>query len=179
MSPEEPMDRTGGEEKGVGIWEENTVHGRCFSMITTDPKTAVDPVHDWIPAVLEDGQIGPCFDGSLNECGPSWVGLEFRKVENFQQSQRRPVPGGAKGAGGAPPSSSLNPVCPATRPGATCFRCASDRQDQVQLASPSCSMPEVGRSDYSQSRDAWMSHYISRVVIRARMSRSATARTIA
>ena len=67
----------------AGIWEENKEHGECFSMITTEPNSVLEPVHDRMPAVLADPQIAPYFAGELNEFGPSSVLLEFREGENF------------------------------------------------------------------------------------------------
>ncbi len=77
----------------AGIWEEHPEHGRCYSMITTDPNTAVEPVHDRMPAVLDDGQIGPYLEGTLDGFGPSSVGLEYREAANFlKPAMKRETP---------------------------------------------------------------------------------------
>ena len=67
----------------AGIWEESENHGRCFSMITTEPNTIVEPVHDRMPAVLALDQISPYLAGDLSEFGPSSVSLEFEEAANF------------------------------------------------------------------------------------------------
>lgn len=41
----------------AGIWEENAELGRCFSMITTEPRGVVRGVHDRMPAVPFGGRI--------------------------------------------------------------------------------------------------------------------------
>ena len=67
----------------AGIWEDNPTFGRCFSMITTDPNTAVEPVHDRMPAVLREEQIQPYLENQLNDFGPSGVLLQFQEADNF------------------------------------------------------------------------------------------------
>ncbi len=67
----------------AGIWEEDKERGECFLMITTEPNSVLEPVHDRMPAVLSDSQIGPFLNGELNEFGPSSVLLQFNETENF------------------------------------------------------------------------------------------------
>ena len=67
----------------AGIWEDSDTHGRCFSMITTEPTAAIAPVHDRMPAVLDDARIGPWLDGDLQALGPSPVPLDFHEAPNF------------------------------------------------------------------------------------------------
>ncbi len=67
----------------AGIWEDNKDHGECFSMITTEPNAVLEPVHDRMPAVLQDSQVTPFLAGELNEFGPSAVALEFAEAANF------------------------------------------------------------------------------------------------
>ena len=71
----------------AGIWEETRRDGRCFSMITTAPSAMIEPVHDRMPAILADGQIGPFLAGELHEFGPSPVPLEFSEAANFLKKQ--------------------------------------------------------------------------------------------
>lgn len=78
------FERPGDEWSWIaGIWEEDRERGECFSMITTEPNGLVGPVHDRMPAVLADEQIGPFLSGALEEFGPSSVTLEFQETRNF------------------------------------------------------------------------------------------------
>lgn len=49
----------------AGIWEENPDLGRCFSMITTTANSVAAPVHNRMPAVLDDEVIDAFLDGAL------------------------------------------------------------------------------------------------------------------
>lgn len=72
----------------AGIWETNPEGEECFSMITTEPTTAIAPVHDRMPAVLSNAQLRPYLDGELHEFGPSAVPLEWRETENFLKREK-------------------------------------------------------------------------------------------
>jgi putative SOS response-associated peptidase YedK len=67
----------------AGIWGDKEGWGRWFSMITTEPTSAIAPVHDRMPAVLTEHQIRPYLDGTLNSFGPSAAPLEWTEAENF------------------------------------------------------------------------------------------------
>ena len=67
----------------AGIWEDDSEHGECFSMITTEPNEVVTPVHDRMPAVLLESQISPFLDGELHDFGPSSVALSHAEATNF------------------------------------------------------------------------------------------------
>jgi putative SOS response-associated peptidase YedK len=78
------FERPGGEWIWIaGIWEVDAERGECFSMITTEPNSVLEPVHDRMPAVLTDTQIPAFLHGELNEFGPSAVGLQFSEGANF------------------------------------------------------------------------------------------------
>lgn len=70
----------------AGIWEEHAEHGRCYSMITTEPNVAIAPVHDRMPAVLPESKILPYLRHELQEFGPSPVPLVFHEAANFLKS---------------------------------------------------------------------------------------------
>lgn len=72
----------------AGIWEDSEENGRCFSMITTEPNRTVAPVHDRMPAVLDQQSVAPFLDGTLHAFGPSSVALEYAKAENFLKPAR-------------------------------------------------------------------------------------------
>lgn len=67
----------------AGIWEEDPRHGRCHSMITTEPTAAIARVHDRMPAVLPEDALLPYLRGELHAFGPSPVPLEFQEAPNF------------------------------------------------------------------------------------------------
>lgn len=76
----------------AGIWEEDEERGPCFSMITTEPNEVLKPVHDRMPAVLDNARIGPFLSGKLGKFGPSPVQLEFAETENFLKPARKEKP---------------------------------------------------------------------------------------
>lgn len=67
----------------AGIWEESPIHGRCFSMITTDPTATIATVHDRMPAVLPEHLLLPYLRGEVDRFGPSEVPLSFSTTPNF------------------------------------------------------------------------------------------------
>ena len=78
------FERPGGEWIWIaGIWEMDAERGECFSMITTEPNSVLEPVHDRMPAVLSGAQIPSFLSGELNEFGPSSVDLQFSEGSNF------------------------------------------------------------------------------------------------
>lgn len=82
------FERSNGDTVWIaGIWEEGGA-GECFSMITTEPNEIVAPVHDRMPAVLTEAQIGPYLRGELNELGPSQVELRYGEAANFLKAGR-------------------------------------------------------------------------------------------
>jgi putative SOS response-associated peptidase YedK len=70
----------------AGIWEESPEHGRCHSMITTEPTAAIARVHDRMPALLPESAALPYLRGELHAFGPSPVPLEFQEADNFLKS---------------------------------------------------------------------------------------------
>lgn len=92
------IERPAGEWLWIaGIWEDVPERGACFSMITTEPNSLLEKVHDRMPAVLDESQIFPFLRGELNTFGPSSVALEFREAPNFLKPESP--------AKGRPPSS--------------------------------------------------------------------------
>ena len=78
------FERPGGEWIWIaGIWEMDAERGECFSMITTEPNSVLESVHDRMPAVLSGAQIPSFLSGELNEFGPSSVDLQFSEGSNF------------------------------------------------------------------------------------------------
>jgi putative SOS response-associated peptidase YedK len=67
----------------AGIWEDHAEHGRCYSMITTEPTAAIASVHDRMPAVLPESKVLPYLRGELQDFGPSPVPLAFQEAANF------------------------------------------------------------------------------------------------
>jgi len=55
----------------AGIWEESRDHGLCFSMITTVANSLMVPIHDRMPAFLEEDEIAGYFAGEKNTFTPS------------------------------------------------------------------------------------------------------------
>ncbi|MEO5716534.1 MAG: SOS response-associated peptidase family protein [Luteolibacter sp.] len=79
----------------AGIWRVEQDRGECLSMITTEPNSLLGPIHDRMPAVLTDSQIGAYLSGELQEFGPSAVPLIYREAENYLKkkgSEAPPVP---------------------------------------------------------------------------------------
>lgn len=86
------FEQPGGEWLWIaGIGEEGEL-GECFSMITTEPNTVLEPVHDRMPAVLGDDQMVPYLAGELSTFGPSAVALQYREAANFFKSDTVPKP---------------------------------------------------------------------------------------
>lgn len=54
----------------AGIWEEDKELGRCFSMITTEPKGVAVGVHDRMPAVLSLDEVEGFLNGGMREFSP-------------------------------------------------------------------------------------------------------------
>ncbi len=54
----------------AGIWEENVELGRCFSMITTEPRGVVRGVHDRMPAVLSVSETDVFLNGAMRTFRP-------------------------------------------------------------------------------------------------------------
>jgi putative SOS response-associated peptidase YedK len=89
------FERPGGEWLWIaGIWESR---GDCFSMITTEPKTVLEPVHDRMPAVLGEDQMVRYLAGELSAFGPSAVALHYQEAANFLKSGKAPEPPPAQG----------------------------------------------------------------------------------
>lgn len=98
-----PLRFTRPGKKGIliaGVWGEEEGRGECFSMITTEPTTAIRAIHDRMPAVVAEDQLGPYLAGELNEFGPSRVPLDWAATENFLTRKK---PNAASGPKGKPP----------------------------------------------------------------------------
>lgn len=55
----------------AGIWEESRDLGLCFSMITTGANELMAPIHDRMPAVLEETEIPGYLAGEISSFTPS------------------------------------------------------------------------------------------------------------
>jgi len=55
----------------AGIWEEHPEHGRCYSMLTTEPNRVAAFVHDRMPAILRPEEIGPYLAGEMRNFHPA------------------------------------------------------------------------------------------------------------
>jgi putative SOS response-associated peptidase YedK len=90
-----PLRFTRPQKKGIliaGVWGEEDGRGECFSMITTEPTTAIGAVHDRMPAVLAEDQLRPYLEGELNEFGPSRLLLDWAPTENFLTKKKKEAP---------------------------------------------------------------------------------------
>jgi putative SOS response-associated peptidase YedK len=72
--------RDGGLLWAAGIWEENAVLGRCYSMIMTDSNGFVSAIHDRMPALLRDGETEIYLSGGPGGISPAAVELAVRVV---------------------------------------------------------------------------------------------------
>jgi len=66
----------------AGIWEESRDFGRCFSMITTGANALMAPIHDRMPAVLEEVEIAGYLAGEMNSFAPSSESLKVKDSPN-------------------------------------------------------------------------------------------------
>jgi putative SOS response-associated peptidase YedK len=72
--------RTDGEWFWIaGIWEESRDLGLCFSMVTTGANSMMAPIHDRMPAILEEGEISGYLAGEMDRFSPPSENL---KVED-------------------------------------------------------------------------------------------------
>ena len=55
----------------AGLWEEAAGLGPCFSMITTKANALVAPIHDRMPAVLQDAQLPDYLAGKIKTFAPA------------------------------------------------------------------------------------------------------------
>ncbi|MEP2775103.1 MAG: SOS response-associated peptidase family protein [Luteolibacter sp.] len=75
----------------AGIWEEDEKLGRCFSMITTQPRGVVCGVHDRMPAVLSPDETQTFLRGEMKAFLPSETALRVEDAVN-PLTGRKPGP---------------------------------------------------------------------------------------
>ncbi len=75
----------------AGIWEENKELGRCFSMITTEPKGVAVGIHDRMPAVLSFEEIDGFLGGEVQKFSPNDALLKVSDAVN-PLTGRKPTP---------------------------------------------------------------------------------------
>lgn len=66
----------------AGIWEESQKHGACFSMITTTANLVMAPIHERMPAYLEEDQIPAYFAGEMAIFKPLPESLQVEESAN-------------------------------------------------------------------------------------------------
>ena len=66
----------------AGLWEEDAGLGPCFSMITTEANVLVAPIHDRMPAVLEDAELPGYLGGAIRVFAPKAGTLEVAGAIN-------------------------------------------------------------------------------------------------
>jgi len=66
----------------AGVWEENLEFGPCFSMITTEANTLVAPIHDRMPAVLDDSELPGFLAGGIKSFAPAIGTLQVADAAN-------------------------------------------------------------------------------------------------
>ncbi len=66
----------------AGLWEESRDFGPCFSMITTEANTLVAPIHERMPAVLDDDQLSPWLGGNISTFAPPDTLLQVADAVN-------------------------------------------------------------------------------------------------
>ncbi len=75
-SPQADRRRVVLDRRDPGVLHE---FGPCFSMITTDANALMAPIHDRMPAILEEGDIAGYLAGEMSTFTPS---CESLKVED-------------------------------------------------------------------------------------------------
>jgi len=66
----------------AGIWEKSRDLGLCFSMITTGANSLMAPIHDRMPAFLEEEEIAGYFAGEIDTFTPSPDSLKVEDSPN-------------------------------------------------------------------------------------------------
>jgi len=66
----------------AGMWEASREHGECFTMLTTSANGLMAPIHDRMPVVLSDQEIGRYLRGELGEYSPADDCLVVGDAEN-------------------------------------------------------------------------------------------------
>ncbi len=66
----------------AGLWEPSPEFGSCFSMITTRANRVMAPIHDRMPAILEEEQITPWFAGEIDNFAPLPENIQVEESAN-------------------------------------------------------------------------------------------------
>ncbi|MBK1855000.1 SOS response-associated peptidase family protein [Verrucomicrobiaceae bacterium 5K15] len=66
----------------AGIWEESQELGRCFSMLTTESNTLMEPIHNRMPAVLTPAECDYYLKGHMETFRPKPDLLEVTDAAN-------------------------------------------------------------------------------------------------
>lgn len=66
----------------AGIWEVSHEFGPCFSMITTGANSLMAPIHDRMPAILEEGEVEGYLAGEMSRFTPSSESLNVADAPN-------------------------------------------------------------------------------------------------
>lgn len=66
----------------AGIWEESRDLGPCFSMITTGANAVMTPIHNRMPAILEEEQIPAYLAGEIKTFAPLVASLQVEAAVN-------------------------------------------------------------------------------------------------
>jgi putative SOS response-associated peptidase YedK len=66
----------------AGIWEVSHEFGPCFSMITTDANERMAPIHDRMPALLEEGEVEDYLAGAMSRFAPLAESLKVEDSSN-------------------------------------------------------------------------------------------------
>jgi putative SOS response-associated peptidase YedK len=74
----------------AGIWEESREFGPCFSMITTNANSMMAPIHDRMPAVLEEEQVPAYFAGEIEKFAPAVESLQVEDAANPLVKRKEP-----------------------------------------------------------------------------------------
>lgn len=76
------IDLDGGYLWVAGIWEESEELGRCYSMITTEANLLMKPIHNRMPAVLEESQHATYLSGGMDVFSPRPSLLKVEDTSN-------------------------------------------------------------------------------------------------
>ena len=66
----------------AGLWELSPEFGPCFSMITTRANSVMAPIHNRMPAILEEDQITPYFAGEIETFAPLPENIQVEESAN-------------------------------------------------------------------------------------------------
>ncbi len=66
----------------AGLWELSPEFGPCFSMITTRANSVMAPIHNRMPAILQEDQITPYFAGEIETFAPLPENIQVEESAN-------------------------------------------------------------------------------------------------